>query len=279
MSCTQNIPSLEKREMFESEEDDSWWNRWWHPRGNSKTPPPEYKKSVPLEALPSVEAIQDSTTRFVVDSHGMKQQYISVEPLGHPRVSFHQNHYAAPTAPGTPLGSVDFNFRDDFAASIQAQVDEDWTKTSHPTGFSFFTTQAGSTNPRFPALSLRSDGRMAVAGGPTAFKNPLVSLGVYRNGIFELPKVETYEELLRSKDRPYSPDETPSGPEPFVNGAIVYVKDLDRILVSQGGSWHAIQTIPVSTILPKPQRRVMGAPRADGQPPVFGPRTPFPFRP
>lgn len=259
--------------MFEPVEEDTWLDRWF-PRGNNKTPSADYKRSIPLEAGWSVEAIQDSCPRFVVESRGMTQQLVSIEPLGHPRVSFHQNHYAAPSSPGTVLGSVDFSYRDDLGASISAQVDDTWTKTSHPTGLSFYVTQPGTTNPRFPALSMRSDGRIAVAAGPTAFKNPLVSMGVYRNGIFELPKVETYDDLVKTKDHQYSEHETLPGPDPFVNGAIVYVKDIDRVLISQGGSWHALQTVPVSTILPKPQRRVMGAPRADGQPPVFGPRAP-----
>lgn len=264
--------------MFEPEEDDTWWEKLWHPRGNDKIPSANYKRSFPLEALPSVEAIQDSARRFVVDSQGMRDQNISVEPLGHPRYEFHQNHYAAPSSPGTPLGSADFYYRDQLGASIQAYVDDTWTKMSQPTGFSFYVTPPGSVNPRFPAFSVRADGRMAIAAGPTAFKNPLVSMGVYRNGIFELPKVETYDDLVKTKDRPFSTDETLPGSDPFVNGAIVYVKDIDRVLVSQGGSWHAIQTIPVSAILPKPQRRVMGEPRKDGLPPVFGPKVPFPFR-
>lgn len=242
--------------MFEPVEG---WGTWWFPRGNSKTPPPEYKRSVPLEGNVGVEAISDSTARYVVDSAGMHHQVLSCEPLGHPRLALHQNHYAVPTAPGSTLGSVDFNFRDQAAASFASFVDEIWTADSHPTGLSLKITEQGTTIPRYPAMTIRADGRVALGGGPAALPNHLVSLGIYRHGILELPKVSTYEDLLKNSDN-----------EPFVNGAVVYVKDMDKVLISQGGDWHAILTSPVT----KPDaNRMVGEPRKDGQATMFGPRS------
>jgi hypothetical protein len=83
---------------------------------------------------------------------------------------------------------------------------------------------------------------------------------MYRRGIFELPSVDNYMDLLKGNG------------SPFVNGAIVYAKDRDEILVSKGGEWHAIVTEPISRM----PRREMGQPRKDGQPAIFGPRMPTP---
>lgn len=243
----------------------------WFPRGNEKSPLPEYKNTVPLEGGLSVEAINDSSVRFVVDSLGMTHQVLSSEPLGHPRLALHQNHYAAPTSVGTPLGSVDFNIRDNLAASVSSYVDEAWTTSSHPAGLAFRVTQPGCMTARYPAMTIRADGRVAVGGGPTSFGSSLVSMGIYRRGILELPSVDKYEDLVKNPDIP------------FVNGAIVYAKDLDRVLISEGGSWQAIVTKPALSLFPKPTtwtqvpgwKRQIGEPRRDGVPTSFGPRAPI----
>ncbi len=183
----------------------------------------------------------------------MYHQVISSEPRGYPRISLHQNHYAAIISPGSSLGSVDFSSRNCLASSFSAYVDEIWNADSHPAGLSFKTTPPGSTVPRYPALTIRADGRAAFGGGPTALPSPLVSLGVYRPGVFQLPRVERYDDLLVT--------------EPFVNGTMVYVNEMDKVLVSQGGEWHKLMTTPVA-----PPRRQIGEPRKDGLPTIFGPR-------
>lgn len=245
--------------MFEQEED-----AWWVPRGNSKIAPTEYKRSIPLEWNRSVEAISDSTVRFVADPTGFTHQVLSSEPLGHPRVSLHQNHYAAPATPGISLGSIDFSARDQLAVRVAAYVDDQWSPSSHPAGLEFKVTQPGTLTPRYSALTIRADGRVAVGGGATSFGNSLVSLGVYRRGIFELPSVEKYEDLLQRSVGPSR--------EAFVNGAIVYAKDLDSVLISMGGAWHSINTTPVVAKTGVKSWRQIGEPRKDGLPASFGPR-------
>ncbi len=269
--------------MFEPV-DEKWWasNSWWSPRGNEKTPKEAYRRTVPLEADRSVESISDSTVRFVAEPAGMSLQLLSSEPLGHSSIALHQNHYAAPMTPCTSLGSIDFYSRDDHAASISSYVDQVWTGNSHPAGLTFRTTEPGSVTPRYPAMTIRADGRVAVGGGPTALGSSLVSMGVYRRGIFELPSVERYDDLIAGPSSRMTVGGSTTPLEPFVNGAIVYAKDLDRVLISQGGSWHAILTTPVSSIIAKPPSwrqvgpvplRQVGEPRKDGLPTVFGPRS------
>jgi hypothetical protein len=255
--------------MFE-EPENSAWGEWWAPRGRTKTPPPGHKRMIPLEGDASVEGMTDSTARFVVDSNGMAVQLLAAEPLGHPRISLHQNHYAASASPSTPLGSIDYHYRDDLAATMSAYVDQAWSANSHPTGLAFRTTEPGSITPRYPAMTIRADGRVAVGGGPAALGSSLVSMGIYRKGIFELPSVERYDDLVGGMTSRSNVGQ-PTTPEPFVNGAIVYVKDIDKVLISQGGNWNAIVTTPVTR---QNSWREMGAPRADGRPAVFGPRAP-----
>lgn len=228
---------------------------WWSPRGTSKK---DHDRTFPLEGTVEVESITDTMARFAIAPTGIHVQAISTEPLGHPHYSLHQNHYAAPTTPGTIIGSLDFSCRDQLGASVSSYVDDTWTTTSHPTGLELKVTQPGTTVPRYPAMTVRADGRVAFGGGRASASNSLVSVGVYRKGIFEMPKVERYEDLVAETT------------EPFVNGGIVYVKDLDRVLISQGGSWHAISTTPVAPLVPK---RQMGQPRRDGQATIFGPRS------
>lgn len=280
----------ENRMAAPANTEETWWSGWWSP-----TSKPDYRRqrtplgrpTLPLECNPSVEGLSDSTVRFVAHPTGMDLQVNSSEPLGVPRLSLHQNHHAATLAPGSTLGALQIGSRDDTTASVSAFVDGAWSSVSHPTGFAMRVTPPGSTAPRYPAFTMRADGRVAIGGGPTAVSSSLVSLGVYRRGVMELPSVERYADLLSA----------PSS-EPFVNGAIVYARDLERVLISQNGSWHAILSTPVSQLLPKEEslpdggwaaepepaptappaaqtwRRVMGAPRKDGRPTVFGPRTP-----
>lgn len=252
--------------MFEPAEEEG--DNWWAPRGNDKKIPDDYRRSVPLEYSSTVEALPDSTIRFVVDSNGMHHQLVSSEPLGHSRLSLHQNHYSAAIAAGSTLGSIDFNYRDHLAASFSSFVDAAWTPDSHPAGLSMKITEPGSTVPRYPAMTMRADGRVAFGGGPASFGNSQVSLGVYRKGILELPSVDRYEDLLHQHNG-----------EKFVNGAIVYAKDIDRVLISQNNSWQCIVTTKPPELPPQTQhtwtRRQVGEPRKDGLPTIFGPRVPY----
>lgn len=247
------------------QQDKSWWTEIWRQK-ETPTTSSNYAEGggwrpLPLEGDPSVEAFRDSTTRYVDHPNGMALQVISCEPLGEPHISLHQNHYAATSS----LGSIRFGARDDITATMSAFADGVWSSSSRPTGVAFRVSPPGGVTPRHPALTLRADGRMSVGGGLASTSNPLVSLGVYRRGVFEMPSVDKIEDLQQG-----------SGSDiPFVNGAMVYARDLDRVLVSQGGTWHAVLTTPVNSLIVasgsvKP--RQMGAPRKDGKPAVFGPR-------
>lgn len=276
------------------ESDKAWWNGWWSPPGagggahsierGKQTSRTSGSCQLPMECDPSVDGLGDSTVRFVDHPSGMDLQVNSSAPRGVPRVSLHQNHYAAILAPGSTLGAVQMGARDDTTASLSAFVDGAWSAVSHPTGLAMRVTMPGSTVPRYPAFTMRADGRVALGGGPTALSNSQVSLGVYRPGIMQLPSVEHHTELLGGS--------SDGVVEPFVNGAIVYARDLDRVLISQGGEWHAILTLPLSQVpkpiaalapaladggwgvaAPPPTLRSMGAPRKDGKPAVFGPRS------
>lgn len=240
--------------MFEPTTGDE--EKWW-------------SNPAPLEGSISVQGFYDSMPRFVVDPSGMNMQLLNIEPLGHPRLTLHQNHYSTSTTPGTQLGSVDYGSRDDMSATMYAFTDGVWTSSSHPTGLSFRVTPPDSLAPRFPSMTMRADGRVAFGGGPASFGNSMVSMGCYRRGIFELPSVDKYCDLLAGGDSNQA--------ESFVNGAIVYAKDLDKVLISQGGTWQAIATTPISKpyeVRKSQPIRQMGEPRKDGRPPIFGPRMP-----
>lgn len=275
------------------QEDKTWWNEWWSPnrtRGDRRPKSPVASayidggwRPLPLEGDPSVEIFNDSTARYVVHPTGMSMQLVSCEPMGEPHVSLHQNHYSASSTPGALLGSVRFGSRDCITGSLSAFADGVWSTSSRPTGMALRVAPPGGVTARNPAITMRADGRVAVGGGPAALTNPLVSLGVYRRGVFEMPSVDKHQDLLA-----VSPD------EPFVNGAMVYARDLDRVLISQRGTWHAVLTTPLSSVVPtvreevqppstsqersgamRPVVRQMGAPRRDGRPAVFGPRMPI----
>lgn len=230
----------------------TWWDGWWIPSKHEPTlkAPISGSRSISLEGNPLVETVSDSTVRFISHPTGAAVQVVSAEPLGEPRITLHQNHYAAALSQGALLGSVQYGARDDLTASVSAFVDGPWSSGSRPTGLALRVSPHGCSTPRHPGIIVRADGRVAIGGGPAALSGPLVSLGVYRRGIFELPSVDRYEDLL---DGRLAGTTAQSEPDRFVNGAIVYARDLDRVLISQGGVWAAIATTPiVSTVTTPP---------------------------
>lgn len=289
---------------------DNWWAPWGKTSSSSggvktnpaalRSPSPVRRSSPSTECDPSVADLTDSTIRYVVHPTGTCMQVNSVEPRGKPLITLHQNSHPATMIPGSTLGAVQMGARDDMTSSFSSFVDGVWSRDSHPTGLMLSVTPAGSrtTMGSSPACTIRADGRMAVGGGPTAMRSSLVSVGMYRRGVLELPSVERYTDLTTTTDV-------------FINGAIVYARDLDKVLISQGGSWRAIVTEPVfpatdaggdcrqqqypttsspaledggwnatdgggsgATVTSSSplQLREIGQPRKDGKPPIFGPR-------
>lgn len=193
---------------------------------------------------PSVSSLprdMDSGVRFVSHPTGTGVQVISSEPLGVPRISLQNHHYMAAASRGTQLGSLQYGIDDSITASVTAFVDGKWSigKTEgvrgKPTGLMVSLTPHDGETARYPALTLRADGGVALGGGPGALKSPLVSLGVFRPGVLRLPCVKTVEELEGSR----SPDEE----VPSLLGCLTYVTSIGRYVVSMpDGTWRALVT-------------------------------------
>jgi hypothetical protein len=241
----------------------AWKTEWW-PSGPKIHPAFLPKKEctyinggwnpLPLESDPSVVEQKYSTVRFIVSPDGMITEILSHEALGEPKLSLHQCHYAVTS--GTKLGSLTFGVRDDPLVSLSATIDGPVSLHSRPAAVTLSVAPEGSVNPTQPILTGRADGRVAIGGGCSSLPSTLVSVGIYRPGIMQLPSVEKFDDLKVGS---------------FVNGAIVYCKNLERVLVSQGGQWHGLLTEVLdqngSVALP----RQIGQPRRDGRFPSFGP--------
>lgn len=181
------------------------------------------------EAVPSVESIADSQARFVLHPSGPRLQMVSTELHGRGRFSIHQNHYMAKTEAGSKLGSLEFAAHDDVTATMEAYVEEPWSSRSKPTGMVFMVTPRDATSARQHGLSITGDGRVAVGADASKLQDG-VAMGIYSRGRLVLPNVERSFELLHM---------------PRVEGSVVYVENIKRVAVSQGGEWRLLVTEPL----------------------------------
>lgn len=146
------------------------------------------------------------------------------EPHGEPFLSLHQNHYHNPV--GTSIGAIKFCAQDGIGAEIRCKMDGPWSATSRPTSLAFYLTQENFATPRFQALGINESGQVAL-GGLEHLPSRLVSLGIYRKGTLQLPKVDKLSDLTKF---------------PHTDGMLMFVSNLGRTALSEGGKWKLIAT-------------------------------------
>jgi len=177
-----------------------------------------------VENDPTTVRITESRFRSVSYPGGSGIQTINAEPTGEPFLSLHQNHYYIPT--GMSLGAINFCSQDNIGVTLRANVDGEWTTTDRPTSFAINLTKKDSATPVYRALSINSSGAVHI-GGEAENKPQIVSFGIYRDGALQLPKVDSSSSLDR-----YPP----------TDGLMFYLKDKNKIVVSEGGLWKQLVT-------------------------------------
>ncbi len=207
----------------------SWfWNRYRNSQGVVFNAPSSASiSSDAVSNTPQTQGLVESTTRSVINPIGTGIQAINFEPTGEPFINLHQNIYYSPSQ--TSLGSLNFCGKDRIGVSIRAFMDGDWTPANRPSGFSIYVTPRGFDTPHYQAFTVNSSGTVVV-GNPKNVSSDLVSFGVYRNGVMQLPKVPTIQDLDRV---------------PPSNGLITYVESTEQVVVSAGGRWMKMLLEPL----------------------------------
>ncbi len=188
---------------------------------------PDNNSPINIGEDPRTENVRESVTRSISYPGGTGMQIINLEPAGEPCISLHQNHYLL--AQGTSLGCVNFLAHDKVGVSLRATADGSWSSVGRPSSFSIHVTGKNEAGPRQEhcAFHIDSSGTISLSPSPSQHVSSLVSLGIYRQGVLQLPTVSDIEEL---------------GTIPPSNGMMVYVKNGSMTLLSEGGKWKKIVT-------------------------------------
>lgn len=195
------------------------WRRYQGSYGGIAFTPPDTSNETYLTT-----SVKDSCTRSVSSPVGTGIQTINAEPTGEPFLSLHQNHYHTPV--GTSLGALKFSSQDSIGGEIRCKMDGVWTSVSKPTLMAFYLTQENFATPRYQALGINSTGSVAI-GGLEHIPSSLVSFGVYRKGVMQLPKIDSMEDLKKY---------------PQSDGMITFLSNCKRFVVSENGKWKYLIT-------------------------------------
>lgn len=171
-----------------------------------------------------------SVSDFFIHPSGSGIQIINTEPLGYPRISLYQNRNIPS---GSTIGSLDTNVGSSLASSITTFSDGVWGSRSSesPSGMRIMLSQqSGGISERF---NIGSDGRTILGSQGHPIRSNLISVDIQRPGVLHLPRVPSISNLRDING--ICPD-----------GCIVYVTDLERFVVSQGGTWRGIVTESLS---------------------------------